>query len=69
MSGESCPGCGDELREVGAMALMQVACCDAVSYALCPTCADAMRRGGQRERTELLARIELNLATEGSTAQ
>jgi len=72
MSSDACPGCGEVMQEAGVLGATSLAgCggCGVVSYALCLKCAEVLRHGDQRERGELLARVELSLATDGDTAQ
>ena len=57
-----CPGCGEPLREVGAIARAQGGCCGGTMYELCTACAIRMRTGNEAERREMRARIELALA-------
>lgn len=66
---EHCPGCGETLGEVGALAMFTTRCCGAVPYALCTSCAAVMARGDEKQRTDLMANIELGLAVDTGNPQ
>ena len=66
---ENCSGCGGPLKEVGALAVFATRCCGAQPYALCVTCAGVMTSGGEKQRTELVANIELSLAVNTGSPQ
>lgn len=64
-----CPGCGEVMRMVGAVAVMRMPRGGGVAYSVCPKCTRVMRAGDEAERAELLEKIEMSLAAEGRTAQ
>jgi hypothetical protein len=66
---KACPGCGDPLHQVGAMAFMKSRCCGGLAYAICPSCAQAMATANQKDRTALIQKIELSLAADEGSPQ
>ena len=66
---KNCPGCGHELRAVGAVAFMKSLCCGGLSYAICPSCARTMATANQKDRAALIQKIELSLAADEESPQ
>lgn len=66
---DNCPGCGEALGEVGALGMFTMRCCGSLSYILCTACAAVMARGNEKQRTDLMANIELGLAVDKGNPQ
>ena len=65
---KNCPGCGNEMREIGAVGVWQT-CCGRVAYGLCATCAATMQNGTDEARAALASAVELSLAADEGSPQ